>query len=154
MWCWAASGQMVMEFLGKNVAQCTEANNRFSRWDCCQNPTPGACVMGGWPEFQKYGFTYKTTSDAALSWPDVRAQLASRNNGCRGTPFAFSWHWQGGGGHMMVATGYTTNAAGENFVFVNNPWPPEVGNTQTLTYDTFVELPGDHTHWDDYYDIE
>jgi hypothetical protein len=154
MWCWAASGQMVMEFLRKDVAQCIQANNRFGRSDCCQNPTPQACILGGWPELQKYGFKYRTTSDVALSWPAVRAQLAPRNAGCRGTPFAFSWHWAGGGGHMMVATGYATNAAGETFVFVNNPWPPDAGNTQTITYDTYVELSGDHTHWNDYYDIE
>ena len=29
MWCWAASGQMVMDFLGNNVSQCVQANNRF-----------------------------------------------------------------------------------------------------------------------------
>ena len=66
MWCWAASGQMVMEFLGVNVTQCDEANKRFSHTDCCNTPTPEDCVNGGWPEFDKYGFTFQKTSDAPL----------------------------------------------------------------------------------------
>ena len=62
-WCWAASGQMVMDYLGNNVSQCTEANNRFYRSDCCNLalcPYPDAptydtagncvgCACGGWP---------------------------------------------------------------------------------------------------------
>src|SRR5262245_40017709 len=63
MWCWAASGEMVMDFLGTNVSQCDEANKRFGRTDCCHNPVPNACINGGWPEFDKYGFTFNTTSD-------------------------------------------------------------------------------------------
>ena len=35
MWCWAASGQMVMDYLGTSPSQCTQANNRFGRTDCC-----------------------------------------------------------------------------------------------------------------------
>ena len=50
MWCWAASGQMVMEYLGKPVEQCIQANNRLNRSDCCKSPTPDECVMGGWPD--------------------------------------------------------------------------------------------------------
>jgi hypothetical protein len=50
MWCWAASGEMCMDFLGGNVEQCDEANKEFSRTDCCNNPTPGDCINGGWPE--------------------------------------------------------------------------------------------------------
>ena len=49
MWCWAASGEMVMDFLGTDVGQCDEANKRFGRSDCCNNPVPNACVNEGWP---------------------------------------------------------------------------------------------------------
>ena len=31
MWCWAASGEMVMEYLGRAVSQCTQANDEFGR---------------------------------------------------------------------------------------------------------------------------
>jgi hypothetical protein len=146
MWCWAASGQMVMEFLGTLVTQCDEANRRFGHNDCCNSPTPGPCVQGGWPEFGKYGFAFKTTSNAPLSWDDLRLEVASR-----GRPFAFSWHWNGGGGHMMVVTGYQT-LNGQQYVSINDPWPPNVGDQRDLTYAEFVSA-ADHTHWDDYYAV-
>jgi Papain-like cysteine protease AvrRpt2 len=38
VWCWAASGEMVMDFLGTDVSQCDEANKRFGRNDCCNSP--------------------------------------------------------------------------------------------------------------------
>ena len=147
MWCWAASGQMVMEFLGTNVTQCDEANKRLGRNDCCNNPVPAACVKGGWPEFDKYGFDFKRTSNTALTWSQVKNQIY-----CAKKPFAFSWHWPGGGGHMMVVTGYTT-LEGTNYVYVNDPWAPNVGDQRIDTYDEYVARPGHHTHWDDFYDV-
>lgn len=149
MWCWAASGQMAMEFLGHNVNQCTQANNRFGRNDCCNNPKPAACVLGGWPEFSRYDFDSIHTTDAALSWETIRSEI-----GCYGRPFAFSWHWDGGGGHMMEGVGYQTQA-GVNFVEVHDPWPPNVGtsgNASILTYTAYDDGAG-YSHWDDYYRI-
>jgi len=146
MWCWAASGQMVMEFLGNNVNQCTQANNRFGRNDCCNAPVPNACVTGGWPEFSKYGFTFQKTSNAALSWTQVQNQTF-----CKSKAFAFTWAWTGGGGHMMAAIGYQTQG-GVNYVEVNDPWPPNVGNFSIKTYNAYVSGSG-YTHWDDYYDV-
>ncbi|MEI7662691.1 MAG: papain-like cysteine protease family protein, partial [Bacteroidota bacterium] len=100
-WCWAASGQMVMEHLGKNVDQCTEANNEFGASNCCNSPFPGSCNSGGWPEFDKYGFSSTHTSNAPLSWDQIKSELF-----CAKRPFCFTWHWTGGGGHMMACIGY------------------------------------------------
>jgi Papain-like cysteine protease AvrRpt2 len=147
-WCWAASGQMVMQFLGTSVTQCDEANKRFNYTDCCNSPTPTACIQGGWPEFDKYGFTFKRTTDAALSWDQVKDQIY-----CQHKPFAFSWHWNGGGGHMMVLTGYLHFPFGQSeLVFINDPWPPNAGDKTIMTYQNYVSGPG-HTHWDDFYDV-
>ena len=151
MWCWAASGQMVMEFLGVSVTQCDEANKRFGKSSCCNSPTPNECVNGGWPEFDKYGFTFQKTSDSPLTWGNVQDQIF-----CQRKPFAFAWHWNGGGGHMMVATGYAV-IGGVNYVAVNNPWPPPDGNSAggdqyLTTYADYVS-GSDHTHWDDYYNV-
>ena len=148
MWCWAASGEMCMDFLGTNVTQCDQARKRFNHTDCCNTPTPSGCVMGGWPEFEKYNFTVnKTTWGNALSWDVLKKQIF-----CKLKPFCFSWGWTGGGGHMMVAYGYVT-ANNERYVLVNNPWPPNAGALQMITYDFFVASAGDHEHWVDYYDI-
>jgi len=150
MWCWAASGQMTMNFLhsASNVQQCDESNKRFGRTDCCNSPVPSACVNGGWPEYGKYSFKSDITSDAPLSWTQIKSQIY-----CAKKPFAFSWHWNGGGGHMMVATGYVT-IDGTNYVSVNNPWPPTGGVQEVYTYDKYVGGSSyDHTHWNDYYNI-
>ena len=155
MWCWAASGQMVMHYLGNNVPQCTQANNRFSRNDCpcsqCTSPVSNPpCVIGGWPEFDKYGFTFERTSDAALSWADLRKEL-SQQSYCGKRPVAYSWHWSGGGGHMMVATGYVT-VGGVDYVSIIDPWAPCSGDSRIMTYDAYVSGTG-YTHWDDFYRI-
>lgn len=146
MWCWAASGEMVMDYLGANVSQCDEANKRFGRTDCCRSPTPNACINGGWPEFGKYGFSFKTTSNAPLSWDAIKHQI-----NCKNKPFAFSWHWNGGGGHMMTLIGYLT-VANTNYVVINDPWAPNVGDQRIITYDAYVSGAG-YSHWDDYYDV-
>lgn len=165
-WCWAASGQMVMDYLNHDVAQCTQANNRFGRTDCCNIdlcPTPteapqynaaGSCIncaCPGWPEFGKYDFTFERTSNAALSWDDLRKQVSNQRY-CKKKPFAFSWHWAGGGGHMMVVKGYLT-LAGTNYVVILDPWAPCAGDERIITYADYVENPGSWTHWDDFYDI-
>jgi hypothetical protein len=146
LWCWAASGQMVMNYLGGSVDQGDEANKEFSRGDCSNAPTPGACVQGGWPEPDKYGFTFDRTSDSALTWDQVKRQVC-----CGKKPFAFSWHWTGGGGHMMVAIGYSTQGT-DTYVKVNDPWPPNVGDRYKQTYSDYVS-GSDHTHWDDFYNV-
>jgi hypothetical protein len=112
--------------------------------------------VGGWPELPRYGFTFKETDNKELAWPVVQAQLAPRdpNNPCSFTPFAFSWHWTGGGGHMMVAVGYKTTSDGKRYMLVDNPWPPNKGKTEYILYEAYVELAGDHKHWDDFYDIK
>ncbi len=146
MWCWAASGEMCMDFLGTDVNQCDQANKRFSRTDCCNSPTPNECIQGGWPDFVYYGFTFVRTTDAPLSWPQIREQIF-----CKKKPFAFTWHWTKGGGHMMVVRGYKTEG-GTNYVYVNNPGPPNVGTVSYKTYSEYVSGTN-HTHWDDFYDI-
>jgi hypothetical protein len=145
-WCWAASGQMIMNYLGATQeSQCDEANRRFGRTDCCVNPSSTSCNIGGWPEFDKYGFTFSTYG-AALPW----SSLVSEINANR--PVAFSWHWTGGGGHMMVARGYLVSN-NVDYVDVNNPWAPNVGDQYYTTYSDYVS-GSDHTHWTDYYAIQ
>lgn len=142
---------MTMAFLGHGVPQCTQANNRFDLTACCTNNS-GGCNNGGWPEYGKYGFTSNHTSDTALTFAQIREQIF-----CKKKPIAFSWHWTGGGGHMMIVRGYVT-VNGLNYVDVNDPLPftdlqhPDGGTETIMTYARYVSDTG-HTHWDDYYDI-
>jgi len=115
-WCWAACGQMVMEFVGGTViSQCDAANSRLGETTCCgASPSPN-CNSVGFIEFAKHGFSADSIS-AALPWDSIRKQIdcvkspicSVRKNRFRN----FS--------HMVVASGYTT-AAGERQVLIRNP---------------------------------
>lgn len=148
MWCWAASAQMIMTYMGKPIAQCEQADIQLKKTDCCSDSIPTHCVKGGWPQFYRYGFTSDSV-DAALSWEQLKAQIDQNR------PVIFSWRWSLGGGHMMVATGY----AEPNWVYVNNPFPPQgeaslpPGDYQVITYEEFVSSQN-HSHWRDYFNIQ
>jgi hypothetical protein len=144
MWCWAASGEMVMSYLGGMVSQCEQANRRLAHTDCCNTPTPDACIQGGWPEFDRYGFSYNTSG--ALSWDALKAQIDGRR-----APFAFSWGWDGGGGHMMVVIGYKV-INGQSWVTINDPWSPGTGSQRDILYSDYVDGAG-YSHWTDYYNV-
>ena len=150
-WCWTASGEMTMKYFGHDVSQCTEANNEFGLSTCCQDNS-GSCNNGGWPQYTSYGFTADQTNNAALTWAQVQGQIF-----CANKPFAFSWHWNGGGGHMMVVKGYLT-VANVQYVDVNDPEPftnlnTLTGGTETImTYASYVS-GATYTHWNDFYNI-
>jgi hypothetical protein len=146
-WCWAANGQMIMEYLGQTVGQCDQANKRFGRGDCC--PTrdasePDGCNRSGWPEFNKYGFTYSETHNSALNWDQLRTEID------QGRPFAFSWQGDGGPGHMMVAIGYQAIPSGQ-YVIINDPWPPKVGDQRAISFELYAN--GRFGHYNDFYKI-
>lgn len=166
MWCWAASGEMVMTFLGSSVSQGVQANNRFGRTDCTRRPPPSSCAIGGWWEYWKYGYSANTLWGSALSWNQVKAEIDANR------PIWFAWAWSGGGGHAMVAKGYFDwNLWGiqYRFVEINNPWPPSTfvdfswlglgvieingGENYYVTYDEWVARAGSHSHWTDWYNI-
>ncbi|WP_437946938.1 papain-like cysteine protease family protein [Sorangium sp. So ce296] len=147
-WCWAASGEMIMEYHGAQVSQCDEANRYTGRADCCNTPTPSQCVVPGWPQFSSYGFSSATTAwGTALTLAQVKDQLLTK-----GLPFAGTRHWTGGSSHMVVVKDYL-RFDDDDFLVIHDPWPPNVGDFYIETYDAFVAVSGVHTHGSDVYDI-
>lgn len=151
-WCWAASAQMVMWSFGKfgrEYEQCTQVANAYMQPDCCSNPTRKECSKGGWPEFAKYGFSdFKRTNAAALTQKQILDHIFSQRK-----PFAFSWKYRGGGGHIMVIIGYEW-VGKQLFLVVNDPRDRvEVrAKTKFLPYDEYVQS-SEYSHWDDFYDL-
>ncbi len=150
MWCWAASGEMIMNYLGNNVAQCTQANNRFGRNDCCNNFQN--CVIGGWPQFDRYNFN---SLSAGRDDPLTFQQLKTEFDNSR--PVGFTWYWINGGGHYMVARGVYQNDNGEQFVHINDPWPWNAdknngGDARLISYAEYCAA-ADHGTWQNDYDI-
>ena len=148
-WCWAASGETIMNQFNTRIRQCEQANKRFGMTTCCQSPTPRACIRTGWPEFDRYGFVQtQRTSSTALTWEQLTEEI-----GCQKRPVAFSWKWVGDGGHMMVAYGYQQDANGARFVKVHDPLPVGSGSTFDLSYEAYVSFDGRYTHWHDFHTI-
>lgn len=145
-WCWAASSEMVMSHYNSRVPQCEQVNAAYNLTHCCGSIVEPDCDRTGWPDFARYGFDFKRTNSAALSWEQVKEQLACKNN-----PIAFSWRWPGGSGHMMVIKGFQV-VDGVNYLSVNDPnRNPEY---RFIRYDFYVESANNHTHWDDFYDFK
>lgn len=144
MWCWATGFNMAAGFKGTVVAQCDQANHRFGRNDCCNNPTPVACVQGGWPEHNWANFNVvETPWGVALTFDQLKQEIIAER------PVTFAWGWTGGGGHIMVARGYRSDATG-NWVYINDPWPVNAGESRWITYADFVSVANDHTTQIDY----
>ncbi len=163
-WCWAACAQMIMEYMGTKISQCKQANDRLEQNDCCKKDSAFRtqsrydslenyfkCQQPGWPQFEKYGFTYKRRLSAPLTWKELKLQLSDSPER-KGMPFAFSWRWENGGGHMMIVKGFAV-MEGEKYVIILDPWPPDKGDEVIITYSAYVYLLGNYTHWDDFYDI-
>jgi hypothetical protein len=145
-WCWAASGEMVMSHYDRRVPQCEQVNKSYGLTHCCGDLVEPECDLTGWPDFARYDFDFKRTKDAALSWEQIKEQIACKNN-----PIAFSWKWVGNSGHMMVIKGFQV-VDGVNYLYVNDPSKNPAH--RFIKYDFYVQSANNHTHWDDFYDFK
>ena len=146
-WCWAASGEMVLSHYNQAVRQCKQVSDRLGNDRCCDLVINQECDQTGWPDFQRYNLRFQKTSKQALTWDQIKTEIA-----CKRNPIAFSWAWAGGGtGHMMVIKGFRS-VDGVNWVLVNDPMKNP--NYRIMRYDMYVESAGNHTHWDDFYDFK
>jgi hypothetical protein len=144
MWCWATTLQMSVSHTGTAVTQCSQANARFGRNDCCNNPTPASCVQGGWPDYNRVNYNSATSPwGTALTFDQIKTEIKANR------PVNFSWGWAGGGGHIMVAKGFNDDN-GQQLVLVNDPWPVNAGESRWITYTAYVSAPGQYSHWQDY----
>jgi hypothetical protein len=149
VWCWAASGEMAMDYFGVNIQQCAEATYQFGQKagvNCCNNPTPGACVSGGQVEISHYGFTYQQLGgSSALSPSQIENQISSRHEPWIFNPYCANQSQCGQWGHVLTGVGYW--APFQNiipgltdlfFLFVNDPWPPNVGSFYLEFYPAYA----------------
>jgi hypothetical protein len=144
MWCWATSLQMSVSHTGTAVTQCSQANARFGRADCCNNPTPAGCIQGGWPDYNRVNYnSAESVWGTALTFAQIKAEIKANR------PVNFSWGWAGGGGHIMVAKGINDDNGGQ-WVLVNDPSPPNGGTSRWITYTDYVSAPNQYSHWRDY----
>lgn len=182
-WCWAASGQMVMELLGEppgRACQCRQAQAVLGVAGCCDAPgsclpaarVPAGCDAPRWPAFverpEAYGFEYRTTCDALPGRQDDPACVA-RPIGwraltveiCAGRPVIASFRSPGSDvGHTLVVKGFSTHA-GRRVLLVDPArlCPPgrdcegELDEGFWVTYDEYATGWDGREHWVDFHGI-
>lgn len=153
-WCWAGTTQMLAEHFGNAVTQCSLANHRFGKTNCCTPKTAGTpcpktddCNSPGWLELDFAGLKFSETG-TALSWTSLRKQLF-----CKKKPMGYAYGTPGVVGHVVVVKGYL-NLLGARWVVINDPWAPCQGQVRLITYDQYADPSGTATHWDTWYDLD
>lgn len=150
VWCWAASGEMEMAYFGVNVQQCNEATFQFGQAagkDCCTNPIPGVCISGGQVEIAHYGFTYQQLGgNSALTPLQIKDQISTRKEPWIFNPYCADSSKCGSWGHVLVGVGYFApvlpailETPNFFFLFVNDPWPPNVGSFYLQFYPAYKD---------------
>ncbi|MDX1907601.1 MAG: papain-like cysteine protease family protein [Bacteroidia bacterium] len=145
-WCWAATTEMIADFLGTPTNQCDLANTRFGMTTCCTAeeqdgcPKNADCNSPGWTMFGELGFTFQD-SVAPLSWGRLKRAI-----GCGQKPISYAYGPKSGGvGHVVVIYGYA-EAGGQKFVFIKDPWAPCTGQDRVITYEEYSNS-GTTDHW-------
>lgn len=182
-WCWAASGQMVLELLGEELeaaCQCRQAEQVLGVSGCCA--TPGACVPSDglakacdeprWPAFverpDRYGFEYRTTCDGLpdrqddeacdakpLGWHELAAEI------CAGRPVLAALRPPGSSrGHLVVVKGFSTHYGRRVLVVDPRQLCPagrhcegELDEGFWMTYEEYAAGWGGLVHWVDFFGI-
>jgi len=182
-WCWAASGQMVMELLGeepRETCQCRQAEQVLGVLGCCSGSesclpaarVPAQCDEPRWPAFverpDRYAFDHRTTCDdlpgrqddeacdaRPLGWLELTAEI------CAGRPVIGALRSRGSSiGHVVVVKGFSTHPAPR--VLVVDPrsvCPPgrdcegELDEAFRLSYEEFAAGWDGLVHWVDFYGV-
>ena len=143
-WCWAASTEMITQYYGHRVPQCSvalyyrgEVLGLMSTVHCCPTVTDAGCNIGGdlFNPLAKYGYSrtpypyeavtataaintmFFTRLQSQISPPGVRRPTPSTTGG---KPVGCEWRWAGGGYHTMIVTG-AGMLDGVRHVMVHNP---------------------------------
>ena len=136
-------------------------------FDCCKLDSAAAseaCVLPGSPfralREKGFDFKYHTAGDfdkkyhkgrwqgepGALSWQTLKEEIDNNR------PFIFAFKGQGDVGHVMVGIGYAEIPDLGNWVVVNDPFPPRLGDTMLFSFDFYRK--GTYQPGSQYWEIE
>jgi hypothetical protein len=182
-WCWAASGQMIMEFLGEtaeHACQCRQAQHVLGVAGCCAASSsclpaaamPARCDAARWPAFvetpEVYGFDYRTTCDALparqddeacdaspIGWRELSVEI------CAGRPVVASFRAPGSSvGHTLVVKGFSTHPSRRVLLVDPAQLCPagrdcegQLDEGFWVSYDEYAAGWDGRVHWVDFYGI-
>ncbi|WP_327131601.1 C39 family peptidase [Streptomyces sp. NBC_01343] len=113
-WCWAASGNTIATWFGRNYTQnqfCNAAFNRQQGYDCPNNQATLGNVQTA---LNWAGINSGAYVNGWLRYPTVQSEIDA------GRPVETRIQWSNGGGHMHVVYGYDT---ANSWVYWGDPWP-------------------------------
>ncbi|MFJ8015847.1 papain-like cysteine protease family protein [Streptomyces sp. NPDC096339] len=113
-WCWAASGNTIAGWFGRNLTQnqfCNAAFNRQQGYDCPNDQATLGNVQTG---LRWAGINPGSYVNGWLLYSTVQTEINA------GRPIETRIQWAGGGGHMHVVYGYDTASS---WVYWGDPWP-------------------------------
>ncbi|MFK0235150.1 papain-like cysteine protease family protein [Streptomyces vinaceus] len=113
-WCWAASGNTIATWFGRNYTQnqfCNAAFNRQQGYDCPNNQATLGNVQTA---LNWAGISSGSYVTGWLRYTTVQSEIDA------GRPVETRIQWSNGGGHMHVVYGYDT---ANSWVYWGDPWP-------------------------------
>ncbi|MFI1012198.1 papain-like cysteine protease family protein [Streptomyces sp. NPDC020965] len=112
-WCWAAGGNTIAAYYGKNYSQnqfCNASFNRQQNTECPNNQATLGNVQTG---LRWAGIRPGSYISNWLVYPAVQTEINANR------PIETRIQWSSGGGHMHVIYGYDT---ANSWVYWGDPW--------------------------------
>ncbi|NEA32661.1 papain-like cysteine protease family protein [Streptomyces sp. SID13031] len=123
-WCWAATGNSIAAFYGKNYSQNQFCNLAFgySLNGIC--PNDQATLANDQRAFRSIGISQGSYISGTLSFGSLQTEINANR------PVMTRIGWKAGGGHMMDIIGYDTS---DSSIEYYNPW----GSDPRYNYSTY-----------------
>ncbi|MEU6675281.1 papain-like cysteine protease family protein [Streptomyces sp. NPDC046925] len=113
-WCWAAAGNTIATFYGRNYSQNQFCNAAFGRSQSSECPNSQATLGDVQNGLDWAGINPGSYVSGWLRYPTVQAEINA------GRPVETRIQWSNGGGHMHVLYGYDDASS---WVYWGDPWP-------------------------------
>ncbi|GAA2648470.1 papain-like cysteine protease family protein [Streptomyces lunalinharesii] len=112
-WCWAASGNTIATWYGKNYSQNQFCNAAFNRQQTSTCPNNQATLGNVQNALDWMGINPGSYVTGWLRYATVQSEINAKR------PVESRIEWSSGGGHMHVIYGYD---AARNWVYWGDPW--------------------------------
>ncbi|UNO42700.1 papain-like cysteine protease family protein [Streptomyces sp. MST-110588] len=113
-WCWAASGNTIATWYGRNYSQNQFCNAAFNRQQGTTCPNSQATLGNVQTALSWAGIRPGSYVSGYLRYGTVQSEINARR------PVETRIQWSSGGGHMHVVYGYDT---ANNWIYWGDPWP-------------------------------
>lgn len=112
-WCWAAAGNTIAAWYGRNYSQNQFCNAAFNRQQGTTCPNNQATLGNVQNAFDWMGINSGSYVSGWLRYGTVQGEINANR------PVETRIQWSSGGGHMHVIYGYDTD---RNWVYWGDPW--------------------------------